>query len=166
MLRQSTAAGIRALRDLELPGEYDSKRTEAYIRKMAEGKARATNNVTQRELQESMDGDFDEDAESSTYAGVYRRAETQRADTSGRSFATAVACWGALEACRQRGGNRQITKTWVVTSANPRKSHAMLNGETVPYREDFSNGAAFPGDEMLTPEESCNCMCRVDLVIP
>ena len=164
--RQAAKAGRRAIRDLELGGQYDEPRTEAYIRKMAEGKARATNNVTYRELQQSMDGEFSDEAESSTYAGVYERAREQRAPTAGRSFATACACWGALEACRQRGGRREITKTWVVTSKNPRASHAMMNGETVPYREDFSNGAAFPGDEMLTPEESCNCMCRVDLVIP
>lgn len=164
--RQAAKSGRRAIRDLGLDGRYDEERTEAYVRKMAEGKARATNNVTQRELQQSMDGDFGEDAESSTYAGVYRRAREQRADVSGRSFATALVCWGALEACRQRGGSRQITKTWVVTSANPRKSHAAMNGETVPYREAFSNDAMFPGDEILTADESCNCMCRVDLIIP
>ena len=165
-LRQAAQAGKRALRDLGLDGGYDVGRTESYIRKMSDGKARAINNVTERELQQSMDGDFGEDAESSTYSGVYERARDSRADTSGRSFATALACFGALEACRQRGRNRGITKTWVVTSSNPRASHAMMNGETVPYGEDFSNGAAYPGDEMLTPEESCNCMCRVDLVIP
>ena len=165
-IRQAKQAGKRAIDALGLDGEYDASATEAYLRKMAEGKARATNNVTQRELQEMLDGDFDEDAMSSTAAGVFDRARDSRAEVSGRSFATALTCWGALEACRQRGGNRRIMKEWEVTSSNPRPSHAALDGETVPYRDTFSNGAMMPGDEMLTPEESCNCQCRVSLLIP
>lgn len=165
-VRQAKAAGRRAIDALGLDGEYDAERTEAYIRKMAEGKARATNNVTQRELQRMLDDGYGEDAMSSTAAGVFERAREERADVSGRSFATALACWGALEACRQRGGNRRIMKEWEVTSGNPRPSHAALDGETVPYGEPFSNGAMAPGDEMLTPDETCNCQCRLSLLIP
>ena len=57
-------------------------------------------------------------------------------------------------------------KTWIVTSSNPRAEHAEMNGETVPYDEEFSNGAKFPGDQMLTPEESCNCQCQVEIYLP
>ena len=165
-MRQSKRAGARAISALELEGEYDAPRTAAYIRKMAEGKAKATNNVTQRELQEMLDGDYEEGAMSSTAAGVFERARDSRADTAGRSFATALVCFGALEACRQRANGKRIEKTWEVTSANPRPSHAAMNGETVPYTEEFSNGAMMPGDETLTPDESCGCMCRVSLLIP
>ena len=90
--RQAADAGRRAIRSLQLDGEYDEPRTDAYMRAMAEGKARAINNVTQRELQEMLDGDFDPDAMSATVQGVFERAENDRADTSGRSFATALAC--------------------------------------------------------------------------
>lgn len=164
--RQAAKAGRKAIRDLGLDGEYDEARTEAYMEKMAQGKARAINNVTQRELQEMLDGDFDEGAMSSTAAGVFERARESRSEVSGRSFATALVCWGALEACRQRGNGKRIEKSWIVTSANPRPSHAAMNGETVPYREEFSNGAMAPGDEILTPDESCNCMCQLELTIP
>lgn len=164
--RQANQAGRRAIEKLDLPGEYDTERTDAYLQSMAEHKAKAINNVTQRELQEMLDDDFDGDAMSSTASGVFERAVEQRADISGRSFATALVCWATLEACRQRGGNRQIEKEWIVTSTNPRASHAMMNGERVPYRETFSNDAMAPGDEILTPEESCNCQCRLDVLIP
>ena len=164
--RQAAQAGRRTIDALGLDGEYDEPRTDAYLEAMAAGKARAINNVTQRELQEMLDGDFDEDAMSSTAAGVFERARKDRAEVSGRSFATALSCWGALEACRQRGGDRRIMKTWVVTSGNPRPSHAALDGETVPYSDEFSNGANAPGDEMLTPDETCNCQCRLDVLIP
>ena len=163
--RQAAAAGRRALDGLGLDGTYDAQRTDAYMRAMAEGKAKAINNVTQRELQEMLDGDFDEDAMSATAAGVFERAKDERSDISGRSFATALAGWGALEACRQRGEGRRITKTWIVTSGNPRPSHAAMDGETVAYDELFSNGANMPGDGILTPDESCNCMCQVELAI-
>lgn len=164
-VRQAAQAGRRAIAELGLDGPYDATRTDAYMRAMAEGKSKAINNVTQRELQEMLDGDFDEDAMSSTVEGVFERARTDRADTAGRSFATALVSWGALEACRQRNGGRRITKTWIVTSGNPRPSHAAMDGETVPYDEVFSNGAMMPGDEMLTPDESCGCMCQVELTI-
>lgn len=164
--RQAAQAGRRTVSALGLDGEYDEARTDAYLAAMSEGKARAINNVTQRELQEMLDGDFDEGALSSTAAGVFERAREDRAEVSGRSFATALACWGALEACRQRGGGRRILKAWVVTSGNPRPSHAVLDGETVAYDDTFSNGATAPGDEMLTPDETCNCQCRLDVLIP
>ena len=163
--RQAAKAGRKAIRDLGLEGEYDEPRTMAYMEAMAQGKAKAINNVTYRELQEMLDGDFDESAMSSTAAGVFERAKESRADVSGRSFATALVCWGALEACRQRGKGKTIEKSWIVTSANPRPSHAAMNGETVPYGEEFSNGAMAPGDETLTPDESCNCMCQLELTI-
>ena len=63
-------------------------------------------------------------------------------------------------------GGSGAMKTWIVTSANPRAEHAAMDGETVPYDDEFSNGARFPGDQMLTPEESCNCQCQVEIFIP
>lgn len=164
--RQARDAAQRAIDALGLDGGYDADRTEAYLRKMAEGKARAINNVTYRELDGMLDGDYSDEAMSSTAAGVFERAEGKRADTAGRSFATALACWGALEACRQVGGGRQFMKTWVVNSGNPRPEHAAMDGETVPMDAEFSNGANMPGDYILTPEESCNCQCSIELLIP
>jgi hypothetical protein len=44
--------------------------------------------------------------------------------------------------------------------------NAAMDGETVSYDDEFSNGARFPGDQALTPEESCNCQCQVEILIP
>lgn len=165
--RQAARRGRAAIRDAGLGGEFDSDRIENYIKAMARGKAQAINNVTYRQLQAALDGEFeDDDAMGATVAGVFEKAEESRSETSGRSFATAVAGFAILEACRQRGGGRRMLKTWVVTSANPRATHAAMDGETVPYDDDFSNGARFPGDQMLTPDESCNCQCQVEIYIP
>ena len=165
--RQAAKRGRQAIRDANLGGEFDSERIEAYIEAMARGKSQAINNVTYRQLQAALDGDFeDEDAMGATVDGVFEKAEETRADTSGRSFATAIAGFAILEACQQRAGNRQIMKTWVVTSGNPRAEHAAMDGETVAYDDEFSNGAKFPGDYVLSAEESCNCQCQVEVLIP
>ena len=163
--RQAVRRGQSFLDGSELGGAFDAPRIENYIASMAQGKSRAINNVTYRELEEALDGDFSEDAMGATVDGVYEKAEGQRAETSGRSFATAVTGFAILEACKQRGGNKRIEKTWIVTSGNPRPTHAMMDGDTVDYREPFSNGAMFPGDQVLTPEESCNCQCQSEITI-
>lgn len=165
--RQATRRGRIAVDEIGLGGEFDSERIENYIKAMALGKSKAINNVTYRELRMALDDDIeDEDALGATVEGVYEKAETSRAETSGRSFATAVAGFAILEAVQQRASGRGAMKTWIVTSSNPRAEHAAMNGETVPYDDEFSNGAKFPGDQMLTPEESCNCQCQVEIYIP
>ena len=157
-------AGMRAL-GLD-SDDFDTERIEAYIKKMCDGKAAAVNAVTLKQLQKALDGDYSEDAEGHTPEGVFKKAETDRANMEGVSFATAVSGWALLEACRQHPARAsQKLKTWIVTSSNPRASHAAMNGETVQYDAPFSNGAYFPGDKDLIPEESCNCQCEVELVI-
>jgi len=80
------------------------------------------------------------------------------------SFATAVAGWGVLEACHQQGGSKDIEKTWIVTSGNPRASHAAMDGETVGYHDTFSNGADWPGDTgALDADETCGCQCELEV---
>ena len=166
LVKQATRRAKRTLRQLGIDEDvYDVDRTRNYLRAMAEGKARAANNVTYRELQAALDGEVDEGAERSTPRGVFELAETDRADTQGASWSTAVAGWGAMEAVRQGAPGRRATKTWVVTSGNPRPEHAAMDGETVPMGKEFSNGAQYPGDQTLTPDQSCGCQCQVDITV-
>jgi HK97 family phage portal protein len=58
--------------------------------------------------------------------------------------------------------NNKATKTWIVTSGNPRSTHALLDGETVNIDDLFSNGAKFPGDPSLDVSDRANCECIVD----
>lgn len=163
----ATAQGKRTLADIgEDPSDFNDAAIQNYIAAMALGKAKALNNVTYRQLREALDEDHGEDAQGATPEGVFEKAEESRAEKSGVSFATAVAGWAVLEAVRQKAPNKGAMKTWIVTSGNPRPEHAAMDGETVPYDEAFSNGAEWPGDQVLTPEESCNCMCQVEIVIP
>ena len=162
--RQSDAHALATLSDLEEDSSaYNPRRTRAYIRAMCETRARMVNDVTLRELVECI---ADEDGER-TPQDVYDHAEENRADTGAAAFATAVAGWSALESVRQCAPRRGATKTWDVTSGNPRPSHAAMNGETVPYGERFSNGAMWPGDaDALDVDEIANCQCAVTIEIP
>ena len=125
------------------------------------------NQVTHDELRAALDDEIGEDAEKATPEGVFENAEKNRAETAGFAFAAALVAWSSLEACRQNDdGVHKAYKTWIVTSGNPRASHAALNGETVPYDEPFSNGAMWPGDiDNLDAEEVANCQCIIEIEV-
>ena len=162
--RQSDAHALATLADLgEDASAYSSRQTTAYIRSMCERRAKMVNAATLRELVEVVTDDEVE----RTPQDVYDVAEDSRATTGGTAFATAVAGWAALESIRQCAPRRGATKTWDVTSGNPRPTHAAMNGETVPYGEPFSNGAMWPGDtDALDASEVANCQCAVTIEIP
>ena len=162
--RQSDAHALATLADLgEDASAYSSRQTTAYIRSMCDRRAKMVNSATLRELIEVVSDDEVE----RTAQDVYDVAEDSRATTGGTAFATAVAGWAALESIRQCAPRRGATKTWDVTSGNPRPTHAAMNGETVPYGEPFSNGAMWPGDtDALDASEVANCQCAVTIEIP
>ncbi len=145
----------RTLMELGLdPDAYDPERTDAFLKSVAESRARMVNDSTLRELQRG-----DKPAE------VFDRAEQSRSDQLGRTLATAVAAWSACEAARQCAP-RRTTKTWV-TGQNPRQSHAAMNGDTVAVSAKFSNGADWPGDSRaLDAADVANCNCTVEITIP
>ena len=150
--------------------EYDPKRTEAYICKMCERRAGMVNAATLDALAESLDEsrwENNPDAQGATPQGVFEHAEDARSLSAGAAFAAAAIGWTILEAGRQnQRRGESVYKTWIVTSGNPRASHAAMNGETVPYGQPFSNGAQWPGDiDNLDPEEVCNCRCQLEITI-
>ena len=168
----SVSAAKKAVQELFDRGGYDSARTAEYIRSMCQRRAEMVNQKTQTELLLALDsieaGTDTEDAPlKATPEGVFENAKENRAISAGKAFAGALIGWTLMEACRQNESPRQnIYKTWVVTSSNPRASHAHMNGETVPYDEPFSNGAMWPGDiDALDVEEVANCQCVLEIEI-
>lgn len=169
VFKMSVAAGKETTRKLIADGEYDADRTEEFVKSMCRRRAEMVNQKTYDELTEALEADEDEDGMKSTPEGVFENAEKNRADSAGLAFAGALLAWSAMEAVRQneeRVGGKAY-KAWVVTSSNPRASHALMNGETVPYGEAFSNGAQWPGDiDNLSVEEVANCHCIMEVTIP
>ena len=169
VLKMSAQIGRNAVRDLYTDGTYEPERTEAYLKVMCRRRAEMMNSKTHAELLDALDEDTfeDEDALKATPEGVFENAEENRAETAGSAFAVAVVGWSTLEACSQNEDKPgQAFKTWIVTSGNPRASHAAMDGETVPYDEPFSNGAMWPGDvDALGVEEVANCQCIVEIEV-
>ena len=61
----------------------------------------------------------------------------------------------------------EVNKRWIATlDSRTRDSHRGLDGEEVPYDEDFSNGLEYPGDPSGAPEEVYNCRCTMQSVYP
>ncbi len=146
---------------LGYPDAYDADQTVAFLRAVAERRAKAINETTKAQLDEAI---ADPDKEP---AHVFEVAKDSRADGVGSLVATAVAGFAVREAGQQiaqREGVKPL-KTWVVNSRNPRSSHASLNGETVPVGEPFSNGMLFPGD-YGDADEVAGCQCSLDISIP
>ena len=89
-----------------------------------------------------------------------------------RTFAR-TAMTGAENAGRQRQMNDaadmgiEVNKRWEAThDSRTRDSHRAIDGEEVPYNEDFSNGLEYPGDPAGDPAEVYNCRCTMVTIYP
>lgn len=167
ILAGSVAAAKRALDALGLPeSAYSTERTEAFLRSVAEVRAKWINAATLRQLIASLDGEYSEDAAKADPEGVFDEAESTRADSAAVTLATTIAGWATIEAGKQLSGSGAV-KTWETHSHDPRRSHMRMDGQTVPIDKPFSNGAYWPGDSKhLRPEDVSNCKCTVTVTIP
>lgn len=61
----------------------------------------------------------------------------------------------------------KVRKVWIATKdGRTRRDHRRLDGETVDWDEDFSNGLRFPGDPSGPPKEVYSCRCTVRTEVP
>ena len=140
--------------------EYIAEITRAYLRKLTEGRAKAINTSTHEKLETAIE-------EETEPAEVFEKREDHDAEMFGRSLATVVATWATGEAVHQaqdHGYTKKVEKEWV-TGPNARPSHVAMNGQRVGIDDTFSNGARWPGDDNLSPDESCGCNCSTDVII-
>ena len=142
-----------------------------YIRKVAESRAKLINSRTLAKLQEAIEQALENEEEESdpheAAAHEFDNREGPEAALLGASIAKWASGWATEEAVRQGAGQgikRNVYKEWQ-TGPKARDSHAAMNGETVPIDERFSNGADWPGDDSLSPDESCGCNCSTRVII-
>jgi hypothetical protein len=147
--------------------KYSGDQTRAYLKTLSEGRAAAINESTKRKLEEAMEYEG-EDEENHTPAHVMDVRSGEHADLLGHALAIAAIGWAGLheapQQARQQGIRKTVKKVWV-TGANARDTHAALNGVEVDVDEPFPNGALWPGDDDLSPDESCGCNCATEIVI-
>lgn len=146
---------------LGFPDDYNADQTVAFLRAVAERRAKAINETTKAQLDEQVAADDGDPAH------VFETAKDSRAVGIGSLVAVSVAGFAASEAAEQIAASQGVKpmKTWVVNSRNPRSSHSAMNGETVPVGEPFSNGMLFPGD-YGDADEVAGCQCSLDISIP
>lgn len=141
--------------------EYDEDRTEGYLTAVCESRSRWINNVTHKRLEDAL-----ADADGSLTDAVKQAFEEMsevRALSAGGALAACVSSFATQEVARQSG--RKAVKRWIVTSSNPRQSHAGMNGEEVPLDENFSNGMKWPGDPEGGADEVAGCMCGLEIEV-
>ena len=161
LMAVAVAQGNRTVQELGLE-RFDAAQIRAYIRKTARGRAEVINNTTRAQLEEDLE------EEEPDPAHVFDVRE-ERANGIGTGVAAACAEWALREALTQNTTaeqRRDVLKTWVVQSFNPRPSHARANGQTVRYGEVFNNGLPWPHSFDGDPSETCGCMCTLELIIP
>lgn len=161
-VQTSKAVAVDVLKSIGFkPTEYDVDRTLKFLRAVADSRAGMINSTTFDQLKAAVASDD----EAKTPAHVFDVAESARAVSGAAALVTAFSSFGSTEAAKQAAGEK-ATKTWIVTSKNPRSSHASMAGETVGIDEAFSNGMNWPGDPAGGADEVAGCQCDVEISIP
>lgn len=148
-----------------LDTEYIREWAANYLKKITMSHARKINKTTLEKLLAAMEAEAEDQAELLKHEMEER--EGNESILMGAMLARTFAGVGTSEAARQskeQGSRKRVLKQWV-TGANARLSHVLMDGETVPIDDAFSNGAYWPGDDTLSPEESCGCNCETRIIV-
>lgn len=139
------------------PADYDLDRTLAFLDAVAGSRAEWINEATRKQVEAAL---ADESDDAPGPAAVFDNAVAQRSGASAGAIVAAVVGFALVEAGKQVA-RESCTKTWKVTSDNPRASHRKMHGETVPIDAKFSNGLNWPGDPAKGADEVAGCECSV-----
>jgi HK97 family phage portal protein len=135
--------------------EFYEEDMEDFIDAIATGAAGAVTKALSEQIEAALEED-----DVTTALGDLFDSRVAGAALIGLSLATTIGNTARKDAAETAG---TATKTWVVTNANPRPSHAAQNGQTVPFGEVFSNGMRWPGDaETDDAGERANCTCMLE----
>jgi HK97 family phage portal protein len=154
LAQQSATAAATAIA-ARFGTDVDPERMLAWLTENSRIAAEAINSATRTQLGEAL---ADDDPPAAVRQ-VFELALGSRAARIAADRVTTTTSFGAEEGASQAGAG---SKTWVVTSSNPRPSHAQMAGETVPVGELFSNGGKWPGDPALPADEVAGCSCHVE----
>ena len=148
-----------------LDTEYIREWAANYLKKITLSHARKINKTTLEKLLAAMEAEAEDQVELLKHEMEER--EGNESILMGAMLARTFAGIGTSEAARQakeQGSRKRVLKQWV-TGANARLSHVLMDGETVNIDDAFSNGAYWPGDDTLSPEESCGCNCETRIIV-
>lgn len=151
-------AGRDALAQMGLdPTLYDSHDLAEWLADNAAAQASATTDTSRLHVEEALA----KDDPSTALRALFAWWAGDRAASIGRRQATHVSGQATVVQARKHLSRPQ--KVWVVTSGNPRDTHAALNGVAVDVDGVFPNGARWPGDSVLPAEEAAQCRCEITI---
>jgi hypothetical protein len=138
------------------PNEFDVDQTLEWLKEAMARSASSLNAATKQQIEDALKANDVPAQLDSVFSSQEGRATMVAVSTL-----TLVAGFAAIQAAKQAVGEDRATKTWL-TGPNPRPAHQKMDGETVFLNENFSNGAAWPGDgTALGPEDLSNCNCEL-----
>ncbi len=155
-LSAATSQAIGTTTATDLGGSYDPTAISDWVNENAKSSAK---NINQKTAEQIDDLDWpEEESPDDAIDGLFDGPVDARADEISWSRVAMIAGLAGLTAASQSGA---ATKTWNVNSANPRASHAAMDGETVGVDELFSNGMNAPGDPSGGADEVAGCNCGI-----
>lgn len=147
-----------ALRQMGMdPNLYSAEDLASWLADNASAQAAATTDTSKLHVEEALA----KDDPSSALRAVFAWWAGDRAASIGRRQATHVSGQATVVQARKHLSRPQ--KVWVVTSSDPRDTHAALNGVSVDVDGVFPNGARWPGDSVLPAEEAAQCRCEITI---
>ena len=147
-----------ALRQMGMdPNLYSADDLRVWLADNAAAQASATTDTSRLHVEEALA----KDDPSTALRAVFAWWAGDRATSIGRRQATHVS--GQATVVQARKHLTRPQKVWVVTSGDPRDSHAALNGVSVDVDGVFPNGARWPGDSVLPAEEAAQCRCEITI---
>lgn len=158
-----------------LGSEYKEEITEKWLRTYVERQSEFINDATLDKLKyvtenaEFLLSDENESEEPKTPKEVYEKRNSFEAPLIAALLAygaTKFATKEAIDQAQYQGKmeRTKVYKTWI-TGPNPRPEHAAMNGEKVLLDDKFSNGADWTHDDILGPNGTCGCNCRIEVTI-
>jgi hypothetical protein len=139
--------------------EWSDDPMQPWLDKQAEGTGDRVSTAMHRKVADAIG--ITGEASDEALGAVFDDAEQNHAPSLAAALVAGAIGLGTHDAAVASGLK---TKTWKVTSANPRDSHAAVDGETVDLTDVFSLGGRWPGDaENMDISETAGCTCLLDV---
>ncbi|MFC8176535.1 phage portal protein [Streptomyces sp. NPDC057325] len=160
-LARSMTAEVGAATAAELGGTFVVEETTAALAASSAATATNINETTVKKLASTIDLKAAPAEVRTEVRAMFDGMSESRARVLAQARVSQTASFAGHEGAKQGGA---LTKTWRVWDANPRKTHARADGQTVGIREEFSIGSRqgrWPHDHRLGVDEIAGCTCRL-----
>lgn len=159
----------------KLGSVYNTNITEGYLKKYVGSQAEFINNATLDKLkyvednEEFLNSEENTSEEPKNPKEVYEKRSSFDAKLIAGLLAYSIYKFATKESISQaqyqgKMERTKVYKVWI-TGSNPRPEHARMNGEKRLLDDKFSNGSDWVHDDILGPDGTCGCNCKIEVII-